>query len=84
MNVVAKFRCAEKVERDSGTPDKTVNPNPVDVKLVPTYGNGQDNKDWSKWTPAGEIKMTITNPPAAAGFQPGADYMITFARAEGG
>lgn len=78
MQVVAKFRCTEKLERDSGTPDKSSNPNPVDVKLVPTYDEGGPNKTWSKWTPAGEIKLTITNPPAAAEFVPGQDYMITF------
>lgn len=83
MNVVAKFRCTEKIERDSGVADKAANPNPVAVTLVPTYSDNGPNKSWSKWTPAGEIKMTITNPPAAAVFEPGADYMITFVRAEG-
>lgn len=80
MQVVAKFRCTEKVERDNGHPDKAENPNPVDVRLVPTYDENGPNKAWSKWTPAGEIKMTITNPPAAAAFVPGADYTITFVK----
>jgi hypothetical protein len=82
MKVVARFRCAEKIERDSGVADKQQNPNPVEVRLVPTYDENGPNKSWSKWTPAGEIKMTITNPPAAEAFVPGADYLITFDRAE--
>jgi hypothetical protein len=75
MQVVAKFKCVEKTERDG-------NPNPVDVRLVPTYDENGPNKQWSKWTPSGEIKLTITNPPASDAFVPGVEYLITFEACE--
>ncbi|HYD87125.1 MAG TPA: hypothetical protein VEA80_06610 [Vitreimonas sp.] len=72
------FKCAEKTERDNGglsDPKKI-----VDVRLVPTYDETGPNKTWSKWTPAGEVKMTITNDAAADAFEVGVDYRLTFTR----
>jgi hypothetical protein len=39
---------------------------------------GEDNKDWSKWTPAGEMRLYITNPAASKQFVVGKYVMITF------
>lgn len=39
------------------------------------------NKDWSKYTPQGEIKIMITNPAAVEEFEPGAVYRTTFEKA---
>jgi hypothetical protein len=36
------------------------------------------NKDWSRYTPSGEVKMTITNPAAIEQFELGAVYSLTF------
>ncbi len=36
------------------------------------------NKDWSKYTPSGEIKMMITNPGAIDQFEIGGVYKLTF------
>ncbi|KZL17678.1 hypothetical protein PsAD2_03015 [Pseudovibrio axinellae] len=43
------------------------NPSPGEVSAEVTLNavhNGNDNEGWSKWTPSGELKMTITNPAA--------------------
>lgn len=77
MQVVARFKCAEKIERDNGGGDA---PKIVDVRLVPTYDEKGPNKEWSKWTPAGEFKMTITNDPASAYFEVGVEYDITLTK----
>ena len=53
------------------------------VEMQPVYGGGA-NDHWSfwKWTPAGKIEMTITNPAAVDQFELGGEYLITFDRAE--
>lgn len=69
MTVTAKF----KVQR--------VTPNThhegAEVELVPDYA-GDRNKDWSKWTPSGVIRMNITNGPALDQFEEGQAFTITF------
>ncbi|MBV6650982.1 MAG: hypothetical protein KI789_14760 [Hoeflea sp.] len=47
-----------------------------EVVLSPVYDDA--NKDWSKWTPQGEIKMTITNPAALDAFELGGQYFVDF------
>lgn len=39
------------------------------VKLHATNTKEGDNVDWSKWTPSGQIEMTITNPAAFTVFK---------------
>ena len=62
------------------------------VQSVTDFGNGQKNvsfraamsdgnTDWSKYTPSGQMEMTITNPPAAAFFEPGESYFLSFTKA---
>lgn len=57
MKVRAKFRVTgiELYESPEGSGR---------VKLVAGNDKEGDNTDWSKWTPSGEISMTITNPTA--------------------
>ena len=74
MNVQAKFQLVEINHR------QTHNPDDVNVGFVfqAVYANGEANKDWSKYTPNGELKMTVTNPEAIKQFELGADYILTF------
>lgn len=72
--VRAKFQCLEIKHHFTTTPDSVM----VEIRMAPVYGNGTENKDWSKWTPAGELKMTITNPPAAEKFEIGKCYFLDF------
>lgn len=52
----------------------------VQVKLAATIKGSDDNKDWSKYTPSGEIIMSITNPTASQWFEDrlGKDVSLTF------
>ncbi len=82
MPVRAKFRCTEKTSRtcDSGYGP----PKPVDteeVTLMPVAGD--ENKEWSKWTPSGSLKMQINNPAALEQLVVGKDYFIDITPVEG-
>jgi hypothetical protein len=39
------------------------------------------NEQWSKWTPAGEIKLTINNPDCFGKFIVGKEYLVNFTEA---
>jgi hypothetical protein len=70
MSVRAKFRCQSIKEMPGG--EGTMK----EVVLNPVYGNGEENKQWSKWTPSGELKMTITNPSAYDQFKVNGEYYL--------
>lgn len=46
------------------------------IKLGVVYGNGEANKQWSKWTPSGHLELNITNPDAMGKVQPGGYYKV--------
>lgn len=48
------------------------------VKLIAATGPG--NESWSRWTPAGTIQMSITNPAASSQFKPGDDFELEFTK----
>lgn len=75
MNVTAKFRCTSLNYLDPGVNSKDVI---AQLKLSAVYGDGKENKEWSKYTPTGEITMTVTNPTAVDYFRPGKEYYIVF------
>jgi hypothetical protein len=41
-----------------------------------------DNKDWSKWSPSGQLTLSITNPDAAKFFRPGQVLWVDFSEVE--
>lgn len=58
----------------------------VEVKLAAAFGGylqglPEGNGDWSKWTPQGDLSMTITNPDAIDQFEIGGVYKLTFEKA---
>lgn len=56
----------------------------VDVVLTAVYTTDPDdpNHSWSKYTPTGQIFMTITNPAAHSQFELGKTYFVDFTKAE--
>lgn len=74
--VRAKFKLQEM---------KIVASNPDEVSAVMTfnavYGDGKENKEWSKYTPSGQLTMTVTNPGAVSKFQVGCEYYLDFTKA---
>ncbi len=54
------------------------------VTLQPVYGNEQDdaNKEWSRWTPSGELRLAITNPVIFPELVIGKTFFVDFSAAE--
>lgn len=82
MDVQAKLRVTRKSELENGAVGG-VQPGAVEVTLQPVYAEDGPNKSWSKWTPSGECRLTITNPDAFKQFELGKEYLVTFSPCEG-
>jgi hypothetical protein len=69
----------------SGYQRYAYDPSATQVTLSPVT-RGEHNRSWAAATPAGEIKMTVSNASAAAWFvgQLGKEVAITFTPADGG
>lgn len=75
MGVRAKMRVVgHKVSLHS----KSVSPEWVQVTMQPVYGEGEfdSNSQWSKWTPSGELTLTISNPEAYEQLKLGQAYYV--------
>lgn len=72
----AKFRC-NKVEA-YGQSQKVS----LSAVCADTMGDTEENKSFTKWTPWGELNMTVDNPRAAVVFEEGAVYYLDISRAE--
>ena len=69
--IVAKFVCQSvAIHRYSPKADKH---EIVQLQAV----TGDENKPWSKFTPSGQLTMTIDNPSAQGQLEPGRAYKIT-------
>lgn len=74
MTVRAKFQCQSINHIMTHSPGEQT----AILTFAPVYGDGSDNKSWSKWTPQGKLEMTVTNPDAVAQFEVGASYYLDF------
>lgn len=56
----------------------------VTVVAQPVFGGQDDeaNREWSKWTPSGEIRLVISNPAAYEMFRLGKTYFVDFTPAD--
>lgn len=82
MSVQAMFYVKEINHRATSQPGD-VN---AEIKLAAAFGGylqglPEGNMDWSKYTPQGEVSMTVTNPSAIDQFEIGAVYLLTFEKA---
>lgn len=64
-----------------------VNETHAEIKMAPCDeyspgGGTEENKSFAKWTPCGEIRLTISNPDAVSFFELGQPFYIDFSRAE--
>lgn len=69
MKVRAKFICQEVTQYSGGSKK---------VRLTPVTGGSDEDKLFWKYTPSGELSMTIDNPPASDMFVPGQTYYLDF------
>jgi hypothetical protein len=73
----AKFRLT-KVTKHSPTHEE-LEFHAVTTKPFDAEGASEDN-DFARWTPSGELKMTVTNPRADRGTRGGAGLLPGFHR----
>lgn len=66
-SIVAKFRC-HGVEKQGEIEN---------VTLGAVCDDSPENKEWSKWTPSGQLTMAISNPEAQGAFEQGKCYKLT-------
>ena len=72
MGVRAKFYVESvALSADQGQKESTNN-------VVLKAAMGDDNKEWTKWTPSGSIQMQINNPAAVEQFKPGQYVDVLF------
>jgi hypothetical protein len=76
----AKFQVRSVVVNQE-YPQETIEFYAVTTQPFDADGNSEDNS-FSKWTPSGELKMTITNPALLGTIQPGEKYYLDFTKAE--
>ncbi len=81
MTVRAMFYVAKITHHVAATPTEQV----AEIELAAAFGSylkglpdDDANKDWSKYTPTGNLKMTVTNPAAIEQFDIGGVYELTF------
>jgi hypothetical protein len=72
MQVIAKFKC-DSIE---------LTPQTSTIKLTPVINGSKENEKFWKYTPAGAISLSTTAKEAAAIFEPGLEYFVTFERAK--
>lgn len=75
------LRCKLKVESVQSLPtagEKTQE----NVSLRAVYDGSEDNKQWSKWTPAAQFTLTITNPGAFDKLPVGKEFFVDFTPTE--
>jgi hypothetical protein len=73
MQIRAKFKCMS-VEKQEGCEI---------VKLFAVNSaDGKGNESWAKWTPSGNLQMTINAEGAVDVFKPGDVYFLDFTRVE--
>lgn len=69
MNIRAKMQCFA-VTRMAGEQETVV--------LTAVHGDSEENKTFSRWTPAAKLEMSVTNPAALGAFVPGEEYYVDF------
>lgn len=78
MAVKAKFMCVSV-----GTQRYTKGGRGTNlVKLNAVYGDSEENKKFFEATPSGSIELNTVKDEAAAQFEPGEEYFVTFEKAE--
>lgn len=75
--VRAKMRCVKVSQTSSayGAPSSPITHHEI-VELHALTGPG--NEQWSKYTPAGKVEMSITKEGAIGQFKVGQDYFVDF------
>lgn len=72
MTVRAKFKCVTVLKTESGET----------IELTAVTKHREGNETWAKYTPSGDIKMSVTNPSCFGFYVPGKEYFLDITLAE--
>lgn len=75
MSVRAKFKVRSVTEHEWAPGGKS-------VELYPVTNGSEENKEFYKATPGGEIKLSTVNPAAAEQFKVGREFYVDFTPAD--
>jgi hypothetical protein len=79
----AMLRCKMKVESVVETKDGDGKKNQEQVTLRAVYGpEGSENRQWARYTPSGELRLSIDNQNAFGKLVKDREYYIDFTPAE--
>lgn len=67
--VRAKFVCESKQD---------VPGSGAQITLRPVYSGSEENKEFFKYTPAGQVQLSVVNEKAADQFEIGKEYYVDF------
>lgn len=76
--VRAKFWCASVNDSESSTEE----PKGKTITLNPVTSGSEENEQFYKMTPAGQVILTTVNEEAAASFEVGKEYFVDFTKVE--
>lgn len=80
MTVRAKFFVSEI--KHAATPGSEPFATIVMQPVFGSYGDGQVNESWAKYTPSGKIELSVTNPAAIDQFDVGRAYFVDITPAD--
>lgn len=72
------LRCKMRVTEVAHIKDSNGNTEQERVQLNAVYGDTEENKQWSKWTPSASFVITINNPDAIGKLSSGREYFVDF------
>jgi hypothetical protein len=67
-----------KVQRVAHVKDSAGKTESEEVTLQAVYGDSEENKRWSKWTPSANFTIHINNPAAIGKLSNGHEYYVDF------
>lgn len=70
------LRCKMRVAEVSHVKDSSGKTESERLILVAVYGDTEENKQWSKWTPNANFTLTISNPDAIGKVSSGHEYFV--------
>lgn len=73
---MANLRLKMVVQSVRRNADATGEISSEEISLNCVYDDGGPNKQWSKWTPNGNMTFTVSNPLAFGKVLPGQFYMV--------
>ena len=74
MAVTGKFKVS-KLSQNHYSPES------LEIQMEAVSADGtEENNNYHKYTPSGNIIMCVDNPPALEQFELGAEYLVTFTK----